>query len=172
MDAIEIKPGDMLFVWGKSLIDDAIEWVTQGPSHCALCVDSETLVEAQGGRLIGTASLSGYLSTYDRLEVWRDESLSDEERQRIITYAYSQFGLPYDYLGILMELARFEFHLPINSFHEGKRRICSSFVYDCAKSVGRTWANVSVPAPVDLLEGGKLTKKGALSCPNTPIQSV
>ncbi|NRD80264.1 hypothetical protein HPT25_23360 [Bacillus sp. BRMEA1] len=164
MNINEIKPADVLFVWGTGFIDDAIEFVTHGPSHCALFLDNETLVEAQAGRDTGTMNLSFYLNTNARLEVWRDETLTDEDRSKMVSYAKEHFGIHYDYLAILAELARFELNIPINSFHEGKRRICSSFVNDIAMSVGHNWSKVHyAPAPVDLINSGKLTKKGALS---------
>lgn len=46
MEISEIKPGDVLFVWGKGLVEETIEWVTHGPSHCALFIDNKTLAEA------------------------------------------------------------------------------------------------------------------------------
>lgn len=170
---LEILPGDVLFIWGHSLIEEAIEVITHGPSHCALFIDNQTLVEAQAGRETGTVLLSEYLSDGDKLEVWRDETLTDDERTKIVTFAKEHFGIQYDYLAILVDLARFELNIPINSFHEGKRRICSSYINDIAKSVGHNWSNISyAPAPVDLLKSGKLTRKGALgSClMNTQLQ--
>jgi hypothetical protein len=139
--------------------------MTNGPSHCAIFIDQQTLAEAQAGKAIGKAFLSDYQSAKEkRLEVWRDETLKDDERKRIVDYAKSQFGLQYDYIAILAELVRFQLNIPITNYHEGKRRICSSYVNDCAKSVARNWAIVSyAPAPVDLLRGGKLTQKGAIA---------
>lgn len=163
MEISEIKQGDILFIWGNGPIEEAIEWVTKGPSHCALFLDEHTLAEAQGGRESGEALLADYLNTGDRLEVWRDETLTDEERKKIVDYAKDHFGIKYDYFAIFLELARFELNMPISYYHESKRRICSSFVNDCAKSVGRNWSNTPyTPAPIDLLRGGKLTLKGAL----------
>lgn len=165
MDISEIKPGDVLFVWVNGPIEEAIEWVTHGPSHCALFIDHETVAEAQWGRTTGITPLFNYFLSHDRLEVWRDETLTENERTRIVEYAKAHFGIHYDYLAILAELVRFEVHIPINSFHEGKRRICSSYVNDCAKSIGRDWSNIPyTPAPVDLMKSGKLTRKGALAC--------
>jgi hypothetical protein len=163
METSEILPGDILFIWGNGLIEETIEWVTHGPSHCALFLDAETVAEAQAGRESGTALLADYIASGKRLEVWTDESLTDRERKRIVAYAKSHFGIEYDYLAILAELARFELHIPISSFHEGKRRICSSYVNDCAKSVDKNWASVPyTPTPIDLQTSGKLTRKGAL----------
>lgn len=161
---MEILPGDVLFVWGHGLIDEAIEHISHGPSHCALFLDGETLAEAQGGRESGTVKLCEYLDTNDKLEVWRDETLTDEERESIVSFAKAHFGIPYDYFTVVAELARFELNIPLNGLHEGKRRICSSYINDCAKSVGRNWSNLSYPpAPVDLLISGKLTRKGVLN---------
>lgn len=157
---MEILPGDILFVWGVSPTEKVIEFVTHGPSHCALFLDSETLAEAAPGRKIGKALLSDYVKSGDRLEVWSDDTLTPKDREKIVSFAKSLFGTSYDYLAILAELLRFEAALPINSFHEGKKRICSSYVYDCGKSIGKEWSNIKTPAPVDLLEGGILNPKG------------
>lgn len=163
MEISQIKPGDVLFVWGNGFVEEAIEHVTHGPSHCALFLDCESLAEAQAGRETGTALLSDYLNSDDRLEVWSDETLTDDERADMVTYARNHFGIHYDYLAILVELARFELGIPLDNFHEGKRRICSSFVNDIGNSVGHNWSSVlHAPAPVDLLISGKLTRKGAL----------
>lgn len=165
LETKDILPGDVLIVWGENLIDDAIEFVTHGPSHCALFLDPQTLAEAQGGRVSGTALLADYQSAKEkRLEVWRDETLSDSERKSIIDYAIQHFGIKYDYFAILVELARFEIGIHISDFDEGKRRICSTYVNDCSNAVNRNWANVPyAPAPVDLLKGGKLRQQGILS---------
>jgi hypothetical protein len=161
---VEILPGDVLFVWGDGFIDDAIEFVSRGPSHCALFLDGQTVAEAQAGKVSGPTSLSEYLFTNNRLEVWTDITLTNEERAKIVTDAKNHFGIHYDYLAILVELVRFEGHVPINSFHEGKRRICSSYVNDRAKTVNHNWLGTpTIPAPIDLLNGGKLTKKGVLA---------
>jgi hypothetical protein len=164
LEISEIKPGDVLFVWGSGPIDNAIELVTHGPSHCALFLDSDTLSEAQAGRTTGTSPITDYLEENDkRLEVWRDESLSNADRKKMVAYAKRHFGIHYDYLAILVELARFELDIPINSFHEGKRRICSSYVNDIARSANHDWSAVPyAPAPIDLLNSGKLTRKGVL----------
>lgn len=161
---MEILPGDVLFVWGNGPIEEVIEEVTHGPSHCALFINDKTVAEAQWNRKSGPTPIKDYLNEKGhRIEVWRDETLTDKERNKIIDYAKNHYGIEYDYLAILAELVHFELNVPIESFHEGKRRICSSYVYDCGKSVGRNWANIShTPAPVDLLIGGKLTKKGVL----------
>lgn len=159
---MEILPGDVLFVWGHDLVEEVVEWVTHGPSHCALFLDCNTLAEANVGKKTGETLLSDYVSSNKKLEVWRDESLTPQDKEQIVIFAKSIFGTSYDYLAILVELLRFEANLPITSFREGKKRICSSYVYNCAKSVGKEWTKIKTPAPVDLLGGGKLTLKGVI----------
>ena len=164
MKTSDILVGDVLFCWGDGFLKDTIELVTHGAYHCAIFIDNETVAEAQGMRKSGTSSLSSYLESGDKLEVWRDTTLTDDERNQIVKYANNHFGIEYDYFAILMELIRFELGISITDFHEGKKRICSSFVNDCAKSVGKNWSNVDyVPAPIDLLKSGKLTFVGKLN---------
>lgn len=163
MKITQIKSGDVLFVWGKSFIDEAIEFVTHGASHCALFLDNQFVAEAQGGRVIGTTLVSDYLNLDNHLEIWRDEILTEQDRTNMVSYAKNQFGTQYDYLAIIAELARFELDISIDHFHEGKRRICSSYVNDIAMSVGHNWSNAThTPAPIDLLNSGKLTRIGIL----------
>lgn len=163
MKTSEILKGDLLFLSGKGIIKSIIEEITNSRYyHCAIFIDKENVVEAQGGRKSGTTPLSYYLNSGDKLVVFRDVTLTDEERERIINYANSQSGLEYDYFGILAELARYELNISLDDYNEGKRRICSTFVNDCAKSVGRNWSNVHIPSPADLLNSGKLKRIGQL----------
>lgn len=170
MEVTEIKAGDILFVWGTSFIETAIEDITHGPSHCALFLDSETLIEAQGGRLSGKVPLSEYLNTNDKLEVWRDPTLTDEERKIMVDYALTQEGIHYDYLAVLGEFLRFELNLPLKHWKEGDSRICSSFVCGIASnSVHHKWTSVHLPAPYDVWADGFLQRIGGLSSARTAI---
>jgi hypothetical protein len=159
---LDIKPGDVLFVWGRGIVADLIEDITNGPSHVALFLNENTLIEAQGGRLVGECSLSFYLDGKTRCEVWGDPELTDEQRQQMIENASTLYGTPYDYLLIPAEFLHFEIGLKLNWFHEHKHLICSSFVDSCGQSVGKLWTTIPNPAPVDLMRGGVLQKKGDL----------
>lgn len=163
MEISEILPGDVLFLWGDGIIKSSIELITHGGAyHCAIFVDNETLVEAQGMMKSSTSPLSDYLNSNDKLEVWRDTTLTEHEREQIVKYALNHLGTEYDYLAILAELMRYEFGIALDDYNEGKRRICSSFVNDCAKSVKKDWSNVHIPSPADLLNSGKLKRIGKL----------
>jgi hypothetical protein len=157
-----IQPGDVLFIWGTGIIADLIEEITNGPSHVGIFKDENTIIEARGGRLIGEQDLSFYLSNAERLEVWTDPELTDGQRQQMIESAATLYGTPYDYLLIPAEFLHFELGLKLNWFHENKARICSTFAEDVANLAGRQWTVAVNPAPVDLMRGGVLQKKGDL----------
>lgn len=152
-----IKPGDVLFVWGNGLIADTIEFITHGPSHVTLFIGEDLVCEAQGGRSIGERPLSFYTESA-RVEIWRDITLTDGERAEMVRYAKTLYGAPYDYALIPLELAHFELGFGLMWYHETKQRICSTYVNDVAAHIGRKWTQVTNPAPVDILNGGVLTK--------------
>lgn len=160
---IEIKAGDVLLVWGEGFIAEAIEDITHGPSHCALFLDANTLIEAQGGKVSGEIALSNYLNQNKKLEVWRDPTLSDEDRIKMIQFARTQLGIQYDYLAIFGEFLRFKFDISLDYWNENKKRICSSFVNGIALSIHHIWSKVHIPAPIDFINDGFLRKVGELN---------
>jgi uncharacterized protein YycO len=163
MKTSEIMKGDLLFVGGTGIIQFLIQLITRSRfSHVAIFVDSETLVEAKSGRKTGTTLLSTYLNSKNKLVVFRDTSLNEKEREQIAKYALDHQGIEYNYMAILAELARYELGLSLKYYDEGNKRICSSFVNDCGKSVDRQWTTEKVPSPKDLIKGKQLTKIGKL----------
>jgi hypothetical protein len=156
---MNILSGDLLFVWGHGIFDIAIDKVTHGASHVAMFLDENTLCEAQVFREIGEVKLDHYLKKADRLEVWTDETLTNEERDKMIEYAKSLYGNKYDYLLIPLELLHFEFDMNINWYKEHGHRICSTFCNDIAKHVNHIWTDQENPAPCDLMNYGKLKRK-------------
>lgn len=157
-----ILPGDVLFVWGTGIVAESVEIVTHGPSHCAIFKEEQILIEAQGGRLVGECSLSFYLDGKSRCEVWSDPTLTDPERQQMIEYAKTLYGIPYDYLLIPLELAHYELGASIEWYHENKHLICSTALYDIAAHVRRIWAASRLCAPEGLIDFGVLQRKGDL----------
>lgn len=162
MKTSEILKGDILFLFGKGFIKSSIEFITHGAYHTAIFIDSETLMESQSGRKSGTSPLSNYLNSGDKLEIWRDTTLTDQEREQIAKYALLHAGEEYDYTAIFEELLRYELHVNIDHYNEGNRRICSSFVNDCGNSVGKEWSKQHIPSPADLMYGNVLKKIGIL----------
>lgn len=151
-----VKPGDVLFVWGNALIDDAIEDITHGPSHVAIFVSEKRIAEAQGGIKVQENDSSFYSSV--KTEIWTDPSLTDTEREAMVSFAKSLYGMKYDYFLIPLEFFHFEFGEKLGWFREHEHLICSTYVSTIAEKVGKHWAEVKNPAPVDLLRGGALKK--------------
>jgi len=166
-DNVLIQPADVLFVWGGGLIDDTIEIVTHGPSHVALFINESTLCEAQLGRSIGECPVSLYTSKDCRLEVWTDPTLTVDDRSAMVSYAKTLYGEHYDYLLIPLELLHFTVYEKLSWYRENKHRICSTYIDAVAQHVKHQLAKVANPAPVDLLNGGVLQRKGVLTAPNT-----
>jgi hypothetical protein len=157
---MNIKKGDLLFVYGNSFIDHAIEHVTHGASHVAMFVDDgRTLCEAQGGREIGEVGLSFYLDKKCRLEVWHDPTLTDNERVKIVEYAKMFYGEGYDYPLILFQLFHFELGLDIEWYRENHHLICSTYMALLPKKVKKKWSHSNLPAPYDLQHDGYLKYK-------------
>jgi uncharacterized protein YycO len=164
MKTSDIKKGDLLFLSGKGIIKSLIEWITHSKYyHVAIFVDDgKTVMESQGGRKSGTTLLADYLNTKDKLVIYRDKSLTDCERKKIVVYALVHQGIEYDYMAILAELFRYEMHISLDDYNEGKKRICSSFVRDCGMAANRLWSLEKVPSPQDLIAGKKLKRIGKL----------
>lgn len=161
MKTSDILPGDVLFLSGKGIIKSLIEWITHSKYyHCAIFLNNESLVEAQGGEKTSIFPLSKYLNSNDKLYIYRDINLSNFERYKIVNYAMNHLGMKYDYTAILAELARYELGLSLKYFNEGNKRICSSFVNDCySKGIGKKLTEEKVPSPQDLISGLKMIGK-------------
>lgn len=146
------KKGDLLFCYGNSWIDDAIQNITHGAAHVAVFVDENTLCEAQYGREIGEISLDYYMNNPDvtRLVVYSDQSLTDAERDDMMAYAKTLYGEHYDIELIPLELLHYVFKMNIEWYHEGNIKICSSFAWQLGKHEGKTWSHFLNPAPADL----------------------
>lgn len=159
---MNILPGDVLVQYGNVFFNKIIEQVTHGPSHVALFLTPTILEEAQAGRKAGEIDLSFFTDGNARLEVWGDPALTDAERAEMVSYAHQLYGTKYDYVLMPLELLHFELGLPLGWYHNTDALICSNDVDKIAQHVGRHWSQVPNPAPVDLITGGVLVKKGEL----------
>jgi uncharacterized protein YycO len=164
MKTSEILPGDILFFSCKGIIKSLIEWITHSKYyHCAIFINERELIEAQGGRKSGKTPLSDYLNSNDKLTIYRDKSLSEDERKKVVSYALNHQEIEYDYLAILAELGRYEIGISLDEYNEGKRRICSSFVNDCyEKGINKELSKQKVPSPQDIIEGKVVKRIGVL----------
>jgi hypothetical protein len=163
MKTSEILPGDLLFVGGRGILKRLIEWITHSQYfHVAIFINDHEVIEAQGGRKSGKTPLSYYLNSKDKLIIYRDKTLTNSERKKIVSYAINHQGIEYNYISILAELVRYELGVSLDDYDEGKKRICSSFVNECGFAGGRVWSLQKVPSPQDLITSKKLTRIGKL----------
>lgn len=156
-----MKAGDVVLVRGTGFIAAAIKWFTHSKySHAALALNADFLIEAQGMEGIQIVPVTKYKNEYD---VYTYPSLSDIERSRVVSTAFSirsqHYG--YDYWDIVRLAIRSLFHWEL-PYTEKKRTICSQFValsYDGAgiELVDEPDCDVT---PEDLAESKKLVKGG------------
>jgi hypothetical protein len=156
---MNIHPGDILFVWGDSFIERAIEHVTHGAGHCAMFINENTVCDAMAFRTIGEQSLDYYIRIASKLEVWTDPTLTDDERKKMCAYAKKLYGEGYDYILIFLEFLHFETGINIDWYKKNDKFICATYINEIAKHVGRKWTDKVNPAPVDLTNYGALKRK-------------
>jgi hypothetical protein len=125
---MDIRQGDILFVYGEGLLDEAIEDITHGPSHCVVISsdNNQKVIEAQSFRQVGYQDLSFYLSSNIRIyRLPNTQANIDLGMQWLIR----QLGRPYDYYDIFILFVRCMFKLKL-PWKEGKRILCSRLVRD------------------------------------------
>lgn len=91
-----MKAGDIIFVRGHSIIDDAIRLFDEGPfSHVCVAVSETHIIEAQYSTKVQIAEMS-----YVDIEIV-DLKLTDEQRDQLVHLAIELVGKRYDYLEII-----------------------------------------------------------------------
>lgn len=128
---MDLKKGDIIFVYGSSLIDKAIEFITRSKyNHIAIYIGEGKVMEAQGFRTVGTQDINLYNGVYDAYRI----PLTNEQIEQGLNWLIKQEGREYDYWDIFVLLLRctIKFRIP---WHEGKRILCSrlgrDFVSNC-----------------------------------------
>jgi len=141
-----LLPGDVVLVHGHDFVDDAIEFVTHSKySHVALAVNGNTLIEAQGGRVVGYQPASAYSGQAD---VFRTQ-LAPDVLARVVAKAESYRGEHYDDELIVVELVRYAtgINLPCEELH---KLICSTLVGDAFRGEGYDpCLGIRFPSPAD-----------------------
>lgn len=126
--SFEVEPGDVVLVEGRSRVSQVIKTVTQSNwTHSAIYIGRlvdisdlelrETIAARYDGdpteqlmieSLLGEGTIVAPLDKYrgEHLRICRPIGLSSEDQLRVIRYAASQLGVPYD-VRQLLDLARF-----------------------------------------------------------------
>lgn len=126
---MELNIGDLIFVHGKDFISEAIETITHSSfSHVAIYIGNGKVIEAQGGRTVGTQSLDYYNGEYTVCPL----DLTGEQLTKSLPWLLAQRGRPYDYWDIFILFLRCVFWLKV-PWREGKAVICSILARDWCK---------------------------------------
>lgn len=154
-----MKLGDLIFVRGDAPIPKIIEEITDSPYyHVAGLVKENELIEANGFRKTGYAGLDYY---WGHADVYTCDSLTDEQRQKIVEYVTAFVGSRYDYPLIVWEAARYLLRW-VWPYKEGKSRICSTLWADAYREVGvELCPGIRYPSPADLAQSKLLRKVGS-----------
>ena len=148
-----VKPGDLVFVRGRSLLSKAIGFVSTGgkfrnfaPSHIAIVAATTS-----SNILLIEAAFSGIrytnLDTYKNYTVWIKRVVGSYDIKTSLEWADSKVGTRYDYLQIMGILSRSLLRLfgkrlyrkskSIRNFLDSKQKfICSEFVGKIFKRLG------------------------------------
>lgn len=158
---MDIKLGDLILVRGTGPISRAIEEITDSPySHAAGLVGENELIEANGFRRIGYEALHEYADVGD---VFTCDTLTDEQRRKIVDYVKREVGGHYDWSLLFVELIRYALHIILPYREPASARICSTLWADAYRAVGVDLCpGVKYPSPADLAKSPLLRKVGGI----------
>lgn len=100
-----VKPADLLLVHGTDFVSESIEYVTKSSySHVGGFVSPRLLLEANGFKRTGYQFPGAYKGCSD---VFTCDSLTDDQRQKMIAHLQTYIGRRYSYSLIVWELLRY-----------------------------------------------------------------
>jgi hypothetical protein len=126
INGIELLPADLVLVKGDSnnFIDREIDAITNSKyCHVAGVSLDGRLLETQGEAETRFQKIEAYKGSAD---VYRMESLTDEQREKVVKSVMEQLGNGYDYLAIAWEVARYKLHIQLPFVELHHTSICSS----------------------------------------------
>lgn len=158
---MELKKADIILVHGDCFISDLIKDVQNSKySHVAGIVRENEIVEAQGFEITGFEGLHKYIGQAD---VYRCDSLTDEQRDKIVAYAESQVGSHYDWFLLVWEFIRYKFNIILPYKKKVNVNICSSLWNEAFRSVNvDICPNIIFPSPDDISKSKLLRKIGSI----------
>ena len=130
---MELKKGDILACWDRSLISKVIRWVTKsGASHVAVVYDNAFVIESwwNGVRIVKLSNIIKRCNFYGL----RYKNLSEEELDNIIGYLQNSYESKYDFIQLITVGLHKLFRLKIKDNH--KKYICSELAWEAYYSIG------------------------------------
>jgi hypothetical protein len=158
---MDIKLGDLILVRGTDWISHTIEEVEHSPySHVAGVVKNNELIEAQGFKPTGYQALDAYRGFAD---VFRCESMTNEQRESILHTAELSIGGQYDYWLLVVEWIRYWFGVIVPYREPPNVRICSVLWAGIYRDQNIDLCpGIKYPTPKDISESKLLRKIGSL----------
>ena len=147
-----IKIGDVVAYKGDGFISQTIVNVTNSSySHVAIYVGSEVLVEGDG--YSGQVKYKPISDYKNHLVIYTLDSLTDEQRQKIVKYMESKVGLKYDRLLLLWLFIKYKLHIKL-PYRNDTKVVCSEICNDAYKSIGKEYelSKKRFPIPDDILK--------------------
>lgn len=157
---MDLKVGDIILVKGRDLLGKTIDDIEHSKySHSAIYIGSGKIVEAEWNKVI-CSPMEKYAGQAD---IFRPKfDLTIVQQSKIVEYAKSCVGEPYDYFLLLLELVRYALHV-ILPYKEHKKVICSVLVDDCYRKAGiELCPGVKYPSPADIAISKLIIKIGTV----------
>lgn len=151
---MDLQPYDILFYKkGNSIISKTIKYITKSQySHVSMYLRCGQIVETDYKKVFNIGHL-GNVSDYD---VYRIETLTGEQKVKVIGYIKNNLYRKYDYLEILRYLTYKYFGILLRD--DIDRLICSEAIFECLlesevlKTEDIDWEKQRVLSPQDLLD--------------------
>jgi uncharacterized protein YycO len=143
-----IRPGDLLLIQGNTWIDKVIKRITGSPySHVAGVVGPDEAVEIRPFQRTNYQKLENYTG---RVDVFTCNSLTDDQRRKIVEHAVQKVGTKYDYMLVIWEASRYLFHW-VWPYQAGDNSLCSTIWADAYRKAGIDLCpDIIYPSPGDL----------------------
>lgn len=144
----KIRPGDLLLIRGNTWIDKAIKHITGSSyTHVAGVIGPDKMVEILPFKRTGYQKLETYNGQVD---VFTCNTLTDEQRRKIVEHIVKKVGTKYDYKLVFWEASRYLFHW-VWPYKAGDNSLCSTLWADAYRKAGIDLCpDIIYPSPGDL----------------------
>ena len=151
-----IRPGDIILVRGSTWIDRAITIITRSAyTHAAGVVMPDEVVDIAPFTKTGCKNLWLFAGQAD---VYTCDSLTDDQRRKIVEYAVGKVGTRYDYVLVLWQASRYLLNWAW-PYSIGKDSLCSTLWADAYRKAGvELCPEIIFPSPGDLANSRLLRK--------------
>ena len=159
---VDYAPGDLIFIRGSEGIAGTIKRLTKSPyTHMAGFATYQDIIESQALRRTGWDTAKRYREVGD---LYVCDSLTKEQRLKIVEHVMDQIGTKYDYLLV----GRLGWHLlrgktTLRHNTRGKH-ICTTLWVDAYRAAGIDLCPGNpYPTPADLAASSKLRYVGPMT---------